>query len=84
MTTTATTLPPRLDYLRDLVIRQGGEWTPARVERAYEAGGWGAPKRRTHKADLRLLHRLGVLDRRDQPGRTHYVPARQTNARGTA
>jgi hypothetical protein len=77
-------LPPRLAYLRDLVISQGGEWTPARVERAYYAGGWDAPKHSTHKADLKALHQMGVLDRRDEPGRTHYVPARQTNARGIA
>jgi len=82
--TTATALPPRLAYLRSLVISQGGEWTPARVERAYETGGWGAPKHSTHKADLKRLWHLGVLDRRDEPGRTYYVPARQTHAGGIA
>lgn len=74
--TTATTLPPRLDYLRGLVVSQGGEWTPARVERAYETGGWDAPKRRTHKADLKALHRMGVLRLRQQVGRDFYQLAR--------
>jgi hypothetical protein len=74
---------PRLAFLCRLVRRQGGEWTPARVGRAYTAGGYDAPKSTTHKADLKSLHRMGVLDRREQPGRTHYVPSRQTTPGGT-
>jgi hypothetical protein len=46
------------------------------------AAGYDAPKGTTHKADLKLLHRMGVLDRRDQPGRTYYVPSRRTTEGG--
>ena len=77
---TAPALPMRLHLLRALVARQGGEWTPARVARAYATAHIDAPKSTTHKADLKRLHAMGVLDRRDQPGRTHYVPSR--TARG--
>lgn len=68
----------RISVLERDVRRQGGEWTPARVGRTYLAAGINAPKGTTHKADLKRLHRMGVLDRRDQPGRTHYVPSRTT------
>jgi hypothetical protein len=74
-------LHPRLSLLERLVRRQGGEWTPARVGRAYLAAGYDAPKGTTHSADLKMLHRMGVIDRRDQPGRTHYVPSRTARGR---
>lgn len=77
-----TSLHPRLSLLCRLVRCQGGEWTPARVSRALVAAGYDAPKGTTHKADLKLLHRMGVLDRRDQPGRTYYVPSRRTTEGG--
>jgi hypothetical protein len=75
---TVAALPPRVSLLRRLVRRQGGEWTPARVARAYLKAGCEAPKHTTHRADLKTLHRLGVLDRREKPGRTYYVPSRKT------
>lgn len=75
---TTSTLPPRIERLAAAVRRQGGEWTPARVARTYKAAGIDAPKGTTHKADLKRLHAIGVLDRCDQPGRTHYVPSRRT------
>ena len=74
---TTSTLPSRLTVLRGAVRRQGGEWTPARVARTYLDAGIDAPKGTTHKADLKRLHAIGVLDRRDQPGRTYYVPSRR-------
>lgn len=74
---TTSPLPPRLDLLARLVACQGGEWTPARVARAYEAHICDAPKRTTHRGDLKVLNRLGVLDRRETPGRTYYVPSRR-------
>jgi hypothetical protein len=79
MTTATPALNPRLVLLRQLVVRQGGEWTPARVQRAYAQHGHDAPKGHTHKRDLKTLWRLGVLDRREQPGRRYYVPARTTD-----
>lgn len=79
MTTPAPTLHPRLELLVALVRRQGGEWTTARVARAYLAAHYDAPKRHTHRHDLTALWRLGVLDRRDQPGRRFYVPSRHTS-----
>lgn len=68
-------LHPRLVLLRRLVRRQGGEWTPKRVGRAYAKAGYGAPKGRTHRRDLKILWRMGVLDHRATPGRQYYVPA---------
>lgn len=63
----------------DLMVRvQGGEWTPTRVGRLYADHGVDAPKRTTHRADLKRLHDQGVLDRRDDVGRTYYVPSRKT------
>lgn len=73
---TAAALHPRLSLLVQLVGRQGGEWTPARVARAYQAAHIDAPKGTTHKRDLKTLHRMGVLDRRETTGRRWYVPAR--------
>jgi hypothetical protein len=73
---TATALHPRLQLLVTLVRRQGGEWTTRRVDRAYAAHGYHAPQRHTHRHDLRALHRMGVLDVREQPGRRFYVPSR--------
>jgi hypothetical protein len=84
--TETPTLHPRLALLRSLVARQGGEWTPARVQRAYAEHGSDAPKGHTHKRDLKTLWRMGVLNLREQPGRQYYVPATVTNqtTRGTA
>lgn len=75
MTTETPDLHPRLVLLRRLVRRQGGEWTPKRVGRAYLKAGYDAPKGTTHSADLKTLHRLGDLDHRTTPGRQYYVPA---------
>jgi hypothetical protein len=80
---TAIALHPRLQLLVALVRRQGGEWTTARVARAYLAADYDAPKRHTHRHDLAALCRMGVLDRRDQPGRRFYVPSRTTTDRHT-
>lgn len=80
-------LPPRLDLLCRLVRRQGGEWTRARVERAYAKHLRDAPKHATQRHDLDLLCRMGVLDLRSTPGRRWYVASRtanQTTTRGTA
>jgi hypothetical protein len=71
-------LHPRLALLRTLVTRQGGEWTPARVGRAYATAGYDAPSRTTYRRDLKALHRLGVLDQRETTGRRWYVPSRTT------
>ena len=77
MTVTVDTLHPRLALLIALVRRQGGEWTTARVQRAYrKAGHDGRPHNCRH--DLKRLHRMGVLDRRETTGRRWYVPSRQT------
>jgi hypothetical protein len=73
-----TALHPRLALLYRLVLRQGGEWTRARVGRAYAAAGYRAPQHRTHKRDLKALHRMGVLDLHDNTGFRYYTP------RGTA
>jgi len=72
-------LHPRLDLLLSLVRRQGGEWTRARVARAYKKAGYNAPQHHTHRHDLKALHRMGALDLRQTPGRTYYVPARQAS-----
>lgn len=74
MTTDTPALPQRVDLLRRLIRRQGGEWTTARVGRAYTQAGVDAPKRHTHRRDLALLQRMGVLDLREQPGRRYYTP----------
>lgn len=84
----APVLPPRLALLHRLlhrlVRRQGGEWTRARVERAYAKHGYDEPEH-TQRADLEALHQQGVLIPHYQPGRQYYTPAdHQTNARGTA
>lgn len=71
-------LHPRLRLLIDLIRKQGGEWTPRRVDRAYATHGYNAPTRSTHRHDLKALYRLGVLDQREQPGRRWYVPSRTT------
>jgi hypothetical protein len=78
-TPTTPALHPRLVLLRRLVARQGGEWTPARVQRAYAQRGYDAPKGHTHKRDLKTLWRMGVLNLREQPGRRYYVPATATD-----
>lgn len=75
---TADALHPRLDLLLQLIRRQGGEWTTRRVGRAYAAAGYDAPQRHTHRHDLERMHRMGVLDRRENSGRRWYVPARTT------
>lgn len=68
----------RTSLLVRMIRLQGGEWTPARVGRLYADHGVDAPKRTTHRADLKRLHDRGVLDRRDDASRTHYVPSRKT------
>lgn len=68
----------RTSILIRMVRVQGGEWTPARVGRLYADHSVDAPKRTTHRADLKRLHDRGVLDRRDDVGRTYYVPSRKT------
>lgn len=73
-------LHPRLALLVQLVARQGGEWTTRRVGRAYKTAGYDAPQRHTHRHDLKRLHRMGVLDRRETTGRRWYVPARTTQS----
>lgn len=73
---TPAALHPRLALLIQLVTRQGGEWTTRRVGRAYQAAGYDAPQRHTHRHDLERLHRMGVLDRRETTGRRWYVPGR--------
>lgn len=73
-----TALHPRLALLVRLVCRQGGEWTTRRVDRAYAAVGYDAPQRHTHRGDLKRLHRVGVDDIRNEPGRRYYVPSRAT------
>jgi hypothetical protein len=75
-------LPMRVVLLRALVARQGGEWTPARVKRAYIAAGVAAPSRSTHRRDLGVLHRLGDLDLRESTGRRWYTPSRRHTDRG--
>jgi hypothetical protein len=85
--TAATTeaLHPRVALLLRLVRRQGGEWTTARVARAYAKARYDAPQRHTHRHDLDLLWRMGVLDRRETTGRRWYVPSRvTTEQRGTS
>jgi len=74
-TATTPALHPRLVLLCSLVRRQGGEWTRARVERAYAQHGYDTPKHATQRHDLRALCRMGVLDLRSTPGRRWYVPA---------
>ena len=69
-------LPPRITFLRDLVRRQPGPWTPKRVGRAYVAAGYDAPKSTTHSRDLKTLHHLGDLDHHTTPGREYYEAAR--------
>lgn len=79
MPDTSAGLHPRLSLLRHLITHEGGEWTPARVARAYAKAGYDAPKGTTHKADLKTLHRMGVLERCEQSGRQFYVASRRTD-----
>lgn len=72
------TLPPRLAFLFDLIVREGGEWSPSRVEPNYANSGHRAPKHTTHSADLERLWRMGLLDQHETRKGRHYTP------RGTA
>lgn len=71
--TTALALSPRLAFLFDLIVREGGEWSPSRVEPNYANSGHRAPKGTTHAADLRRLHRMGLLDQHNRPSGQYYV-----------
>jgi hypothetical protein len=71
--TTTTALPPRLAFLRGEITPDSGEWGPARVGRTYRDHGYDAPKGTTHAADLRRLHRMGLLDQHNRPGGQYYV-----------
>jgi hypothetical protein len=71
--TSTLALPFRLEFLRGEITPGSGEWTPARVRQAYLAQGCGAPKGTTHAADLRTLHRMGLLDQLNRPGGRFYV-----------
>lgn len=75
---TTTALPPRLAFLRGEITPDSGEWGPARVGRTYRDHGYDAPKGTTHAADLKRLHRMGLLDQHETRKGRHYTP------RGTA
>lgn len=74
MTATVHTLHPRRVLLAGLVRRQGGVWRRARVERAYLAAGYRAPKHSTHRADLAALCRAGVLQGHGPADDRWYTP----------
>ena len=58
------------------VVRQGGEWTPTRVERLYKQHGDHDIYRRVVRVDLAALHAAGHLVLHDDAGRRFYTPAK--------
>ena len=58
------------------VVRQGGEWTPTRVERLYKQQGDHDIYRRVVRVDLAALHAAGHLVLHDDAGRRFYTPAK--------
>ncbi|MFB7219380.1 hypothetical protein [Streptomyces sp. NPDC056227] len=63
----------RLAILRRAIRDYQGEWTTRRVQNLYRAHGHTVPNRKTHKEDLALLARQGLLICDDtDPGRRCY------------
>jgi hypothetical protein len=76
--TTASVTPvlcPRRARLLAVIVRTGGEWTTARAWLLYRRTGL-ARRRADARHDLQYLAALGLLVKREQPGRTTYQLAK--------
>jgi hypothetical protein len=60
-------------------------WTPRRVSQLYRRLGFAAPYTRTHRRDLRVMVRRGLLVPRTSRGHHSYIRIiRTTPGEGTA
>jgi hypothetical protein len=59
-------------------------WTTARVADLYRRLGYAAPYSRTHRRDLRVMVRRGLLVPRASRGHHSYIRIRTTPGEGTA
>lgn len=62
------------------VRRQGGEWTPRRVQRLYLDRGLGGLHQSVWRGDLAALHTAGQLTLCETVGRRFYTVPQQGGA----